>query len=129
LILIIHTMLCLLAMALIFVTPHLFSALFPSGNIGLSGGFVLLSIIIHIALLIYFYASRKYSVFALPLSHIVFPVLYYFVMMLLWKYSSVWKAFEASWESFVSILSVFYFLPISIITLVISIVIKLRSNK
>ena len=125
-ILITNTLLCLLALTLIFVTPHLFSALFSSGDSGAFGGIVLISICIHIALIIYFYISRKYSVFALPLSHIIFPFLYYLIMLLLWRYSSIWKAFEAPWETFVSIVSVFYFLPISIITFVISLVIKLR---
>ena len=122
--LVFHTLLCLLILTLVHITPQFLSAIFPNALNWSSGASYIFMIIIHLASIVYFYVSKRYSVFALPLSHIVFPFIFYCAMLFLWKYSSLWKAFETPWESFVILVIFFYLLPIAVITFVISLIIK-----
>ena len=122
-----HTLLCLLALSSVFITPHILSIFFPS-IFNESSGVYLIAVCVHIVIVIYFYMSRRYSLFSLPLSHGIVPVLFYFVMYFLWRYSSLWKGFETSWQSYVVLAGGLYFLPSSIVTLIISSVIKFKTE-
>jgi hypothetical protein len=123
--LLLHSFLWIFILVTLTSTPHILSAFFPNIFNETSGGVILVSICIHIALLVYFYLSKKYNLFALPISHAVSPLLFFFIMWFLWQHSSIWKAFETPWESFVIIISLIYFLPIAVITFIISLFIKL----
>ncbi|MDR2589997.1 MAG: hypothetical protein LBC71_03295 [Oscillospiraceae bacterium] len=125
LMLILQTLICLLVLTILFTIPHLLSTVFPDVVNESTGVPFFCTVFFHITLIVYFYVSKKYSLFALPLSHLVFPAIYYIIMLILWKHSSLWKAFEAPWEAYVSLFAVFYFLPISLITFIISLIIKL----
>ena len=109
-----------LALVVIFTAPHIFSAFLPSLINESSGWMFLLVICAHIAFVAYFYISKKHNLFVLPVCHIIFPFIFYLIMMFLWRYSTFWKGFETSWESYVILVGVFYFLPSAIITLIIS---------
>ena len=125
-VLISHTASCLLMLSMIHITPQLLSAIFPNMPYwSISGGIYIIIIIMHIAFVVYFYVSRKYSVFALPISHIVFPFIFYCAMFLLWRFTHLWKAFETPWVGFVILVSFYYFLPIAVITSIISSIISL----
>ena len=123
--LILDTLMSLVMLILIHITPHLLSAIFPNMLDWSRGSSFIFVFIIHIASIVYLYISKRLSVFAIPLSHIVFPFLFYCAMLFLWKYSTLWMAFETPWESFVSLVIFFYFLPIAAITFIISVIMKL----
>jgi len=98
--------------------PFLIGAIHPS--------FILVHpvilITLHIAFIIWFYISKKLTLFALPLSHLLFPFLFYFSLAWIRSYMPI-KPDPAGWEMFAIAAGFFYFLPFSVITLIISFVI------
>ena len=116
--------LCLFVLLFVFSIPDVLSAISPDVINETSGGNVFLfSICVHIALIIYFYLSKKFNVFVLPLSHVIFPFLFFCFMSFMWRYSTIWRGIHGPWQGYVFLLAVFYFLPIAVITLIISVII------
>ena len=121
---ILHTLLCVSILFLVLALPLILTAFFSKTFEDLYRFWFYFSIFVHIVLIIYFYMSKKYSLFALPLSHILFPILFFFVTYPFRLTLS--QATGSLWEGFVFISALYYFLPISVITFIISLIIKLK---
>jgi hypothetical protein len=81
---------------------------------------ILLFPILHIISIVWFYKTKKFLLFALPLSHLVFGFLFVYITSLILQHSGACMS-EAVGVLFIAIL---YFLPAAVITFIISLVIK-----
>ena len=81
----------------------------------------ILFIILHLVLIAYFYLSDKYYLFALPASHLILTVLFITVLT-----NVINKMYSDGPAMFVYITGYFYLLPISVITLIITIILRVR---
>jgi len=122
---IIHTFVCLLILSLILAAPLIIAQFFQD-MIGstLSDLSFIVAILAHIGLIVYFYLSKKYSLFALPLSHIISSVPLYFIVWFTFTYAPT--KWDTPWQPTVIVISMFYLFPIALITFIISLVIKLN---
>jgi len=114
-----HTFLCVLTLFLIIDLPFLFGAVYPRFVISNP----IIYICLHLGFIIYFYVSKKFSLFSLPLGNLIFAFLFYFSLAWVRTYMPV-KPDPGGWEMFAIGAGFFYFLPVSIITFIISLVIK-----
>ena len=118
---ILHTFLCVLILFLIIDLPFLIGAVYP--KFVLTDPLIL--ICLHIVFIICFYVLKKFSLFSLPLSHLIFAVLFYFSLAWIRPYMQT-QPDPGGWEMFAIGAGFFYFLPVSIITFIISLIIKLK---
>jgi hypothetical protein len=124
-----HTLFCLLILTVTHTTPSVLSTLLPKAFTAASdaiGGILLLAVLVHVAFIVYFYTSKKYCLFALPLSHVIFPFLHYFTMWLFFYNTSIWRIFETPLIGYAFLVGIFYFLPLFVLTLIISLIIKAK---
>ncbi|MCL2048159.1 MAG: hypothetical protein FWG87_05480 [Defluviitaleaceae bacterium] len=105
--------------------PYVFSmnpvqAYFP-GNI-----VRIVQVIAHVALIVYFYKSGRFSLFSLPLSHVFFTIMAFAsVVIMPFPPSRAMYGFYTL-MAMVSV-AIVYILPITVITLVISAIFKYKS--
>ena len=123
--LVLHMLFCLFVMLIVLAAPTLIISFIPNSFSGFIASVLFcLSIILHIAFIAYYYISNRYNIFALPLSNIIFPILFFLV-----TYPFRWILSQNTgslWEGFVAIVAMYYFLPIAAITFIISLIMKLR---
>ena len=126
---VVHTTIFMLALLFIWAMPLLllpavFNYNHPDGFWGVV--YFVLPFITHFAL-IFIYYKRGYTLFALPLSHFVFP---FFLILVMNFIHFVLRAVSGSTEWMLSGtgFAFIYFLPITLITLIISLVIRARTQ-
>ena len=122
-----HMAICILALLLFWGIPILVPATFgfniPSNFWG--GVYVFVPLIIHL-ILIFFYYKKGLSLFALPLSHFLFPIL--FLIMFALIDMGLPGRLPSSEISYVVMFSFMYFFPFALATLIISIIIRIRCS-
>ena len=111
-----HTLFCLFALfALIAMTLASGSIIYNISDNAFWGYIVLfIAFVVHIIFIVYYYFSSKgYSLFALPLSHILVIIVLFIVAVIV---SDGWLF------AYLFLFSAFYLLPIAVIAFVISLV-------
>jgi len=103
--------------------PIIFDYIIPSGFWGVI--YMILPPLIHIAL-IFLYYKKGYSLFALPVGHLIFPLFLLFVMFFLSVVVRITPT-HGDWALSAMGVSFIYFLPFALITLIISLIIRARA--
>ena len=88
---------------------------------------IVVPIITHICLIVYFYKSGKYSLFALPASQVSLSVMLFIVALSIVAVLSVPMSTAWYWFAGITAITVFYFLPVTFITSIISLIMRFRS--
>ena len=127
-ILIRHTLLC------VFVLLVIITGAFLLVNLGtILGGqllgilFFCLLVLLYLALIILFFISKKYSLLALPLSHMILPVIVYIISYCIFTISPAEYSFNLLMSVFFG--TVYYFLPATIILFIISFALAVKRKK
>jgi len=123
--LILHTLVCVAALFALSI-PYMLLELLPWSSVSHITIIIMLaiSIIMHITL-IFSYYKKGYNLFALPLSHVLFPVILYAVLHFMRSIIQI-SVCPAGWEAFAVVIAVYYMFPIAGLTLFVSIIIKKR---
>jgi len=101
--------------------PIIFDYNIPSNFWGII--YMVLPLIIHITLIIIYY-KKSYPLFALPLGHFLFPLFLFAIMLLTTRLGLT--PTSGDWALSIMGASFIYFIPFSLITLIISLVINSR---
>ena len=122
-----HTLLCVLVLFLIFVIGTSLMSVIPSLHPDAVPSFFLQLVIIHIVFIVlYFCFSKKFSLFALPMGHIIFSLGYGFILLIKWL--SLPSEGDENFV-FLAVFSWGYFALTTIITLIASFFIHIHRRK
>jgi len=123
-----HMLICILVLFFAWLVPFFFTGIITGGDISESlSTIILIAIVVtHIAL-IFFYYKRGFNLFALPLSHLIFP---FFILALLFLFDIGFpNLMESSDPFYIMVTAVIYFLPVTLITAVISVIMMARGRQ
>jgi hypothetical protein len=90
---------------------------------------LLILLMVHVGFIVWYYKTKKFALFALPLSHFIFPILFLYAHSLYWEYQNMSYSADPAGVLGLFLVVVFYFTPIIVTTFIISLVIKVINWK
>ena len=126
-----HTASCILILLLLWGIPVFCLEIFYSNNPPSDVAFIVFFILLLTAhiLIVIFYYRKGYSLFALPLSHFLFPFLHFVLMYLVHLLISQFTFNSSEWVLSWTAVAFIYFIPTAFITLIISIIMRVTRGQ